>query len=59
LAAALAQLGCIEEARIEARLFMTDYPDFRIETVLDTQPFRNRADREHFAEGYRKAGVPE
>src|SRR5262249_26300123 len=50
LAAALAQVGRIEEARIEARLFMTDYPDFRIETFLDTQPFRNRADREHFAE---------
>jgi TolB-like protein/Tfp pilus assembly protein PilF len=59
LAAALAQLGRIEEARTEARLFMADYPDFRIETFLDTQPFRNQADRAHFAEGYRKAGVPE
>jgi TolB-like protein/class 3 adenylate cyclase len=59
LAAALAQLGRIEEARIEGRLFMTDYPDFRIEAFLDTQPFRNRADREHFAEAYRKAGLPE
>ena len=59
LAAALAQLGRIEEARIEGRLFMADYPDFQIETFLDTRPFRNRADREHFAEGYRKAEVPE
>ena len=59
LAAALAQLGRIEEARVEGRLFMADNPDFRIEAFLDTQPFRNRADREHFAEGYRKAGVPE
>jgi len=59
LAAALAQLGRLEEARIEARLFMADYPDFRIESFLDTQPFRHRADREHFAEGYRKCALPE
>ena len=59
LAAALAQLGRIEEGRLEGRLFMADYPDFRIETFLDTQPFRLGADREHFAEGYRKAGLPE
>jgi TolB-like protein/class 3 adenylate cyclase len=59
LAAALAQLGRIEEARLEGRLFMVDYPSFRIESFLDTQPFRNRADREHFAEGYRKAALPE
>jgi TolB-like protein/class 3 adenylate cyclase/Tfp pilus assembly protein PilF len=59
LAAALAQLGRLEEARTEGRLFMADYPDFRIESFLDTQPFRHRADREHFADGYRKVGVPE
>jgi TolB-like protein/class 3 adenylate cyclase/Tfp pilus assembly protein PilF len=59
LAAALAQLGCLEEARIEGRLFMADYPDFRIESFLDTQPFRHRADREHFADGYRKCALPE
>jgi TolB-like protein len=59
LAAALAQLGRIEEASVEGRLFMADYPSFRIEAFLDTQPFLNRSDREHFAEGYRKAGLPE
>jgi TolB-like protein len=59
LAAALAQLGRFDEERIEGRLFMADYPDFRIEAFLDTQPFRHRTDREHFAEGYRKAGLPE
>ena len=58
LAAALAQLGRLEEARIEGRLFMADYPDFRIDSFLDTQPFRHQADREHFAEGYRKAALP-
>lgn len=59
LAAALAKLGRSEEARIEGRLFVADYPEFRIESFLDSQPFRNRADREHFAEGYRKSALPE
>jgi TolB-like protein len=59
LAAALAQLGRLEEACFEGRLFMADYPDFRIESFLDTQPFRHHADREHFADGYRKVGLPE
>jgi TolB-like protein/class 3 adenylate cyclase len=59
LAAALAQLGRLEEGRTEGRLFMADYPDFRIESFLDSQPFRHRADREHFAEGYRKCALPE
>lgn len=59
LAAALAQLGRIEEARTEGRLFMADYPSFRIGSFLDTQPFRNLSDREHFAVGYRKAALPE
>ena len=59
LAAALAQLGRVEEGRMEARLFMADYPGFRIETFLDTQPFRLASDREHLAEGYRKAGLPD
>jgi TolB-like protein/class 3 adenylate cyclase/Tfp pilus assembly protein PilF len=59
LAAALAQLGRIEEARIEGRLFMAEFPNFRIETFLDTQAFRHKTDREHFADGYRKAGLPE
>ena len=30
---------------------------FGSKSFLDTQPFRQRADREHFAEGYRKAAL--
>jgi TolB-like protein/Tfp pilus assembly protein PilF len=59
LAAALAQLGRIEEAVFEGRLFMADFPDFRIGSFLETQPFRFEHDREHFADGYRKAALPE
>ena len=55
----MGQIGRTEDARIEARLFLADYPNFRIEPFLDTQPFRYQADREHLAEGYRKAGLPE
>lgn len=59
LAAALAQLRRRDEARLEGRLFMRDYPGFRIVPFLATQPFLHEADREHFAEGYRMAGLPE
>jgi hypothetical protein len=40
------------------RLFLADYSNFRIESFLD-KPFGHQADREHFAEGYRKAKLPE
>ena len=59
LAAALAQLGRYEEARLEGRLFMADFPQFRTAEFLETQPFRHEVDRQHFAEGYRKAALPE
>jgi tetratricopeptide (TPR) repeat protein len=59
LAAALGQLGRYEEGRLEGRLFMADFPQFRIGEFLETQPFRHEVDRQHFAEGYRKAALPE
>jgi TolB-like protein/class 3 adenylate cyclase/cytochrome c-type biogenesis protein CcmH/NrfG len=59
LAASLAQLGRVEEARREAALFMANTPQFTIGGWIATQPFRDEAVREHFIEGYRKAGLPE
>jgi tetratricopeptide (TPR) repeat protein len=59
LAASLAQLGRTEEARQEAELFMVSNPHFTIGYWAATQPFRDEAIREHFVEGYRKAGLPE
>jgi hypothetical protein len=38
---------------------MADFPLFRTSEFLDTQPFRHEVDRQHFAEGYRKAALPE
>jgi tetratricopeptide (TPR) repeat protein len=59
LAAALAQLDRLEEAREEARLYVARNPHFRISYWIETQPFRDLATRDRFVEGYRKAGLPD
>lgn len=57
-AAALAQLGQLDEAREVGREFMTTYPSFTIDSWAKIQPFRNGGDLHHFVEGYAKAGLP-
>ena len=57
-AAALAQLGRLEEARQEARHFLVSSPGFTISQWAATQRFRQRADLEHFVDGYARAGLP-
>lgn len=59
LAASLAQAGRIEEAKDEASFFMASNPDFTISYWEETQPIRDPHIRNHFVEGYRKAGLPE
>jgi TolB-like protein len=59
LAASLAQLGRLEEARQEAEMFMVSNPHFTISHWASTQPFRDEATRAHFIDGYLKAGLPE
>jgi TolB-like protein/class 3 adenylate cyclase/cytochrome c-type biogenesis protein CcmH/NrfG len=59
LAASLAQLGRLDEARREAEMFMASNPHFTIRHWIETQPFRNETAYEHFVDGYRKAGLPE
>ena len=59
LAAALAQLGRLSEAQEEAQKFLLEFPDFSAQQWGSTQPFRNDADRQHFIDGYLKAGLPE
>ncbi len=59
LAAALAQLGRMAEAREEARKFLVEFPHFSAQQWGSTQPFHNDADRRHFIDGYIKAGLPE
>ena len=59
LAASLAQLGKIDDARREAALYMASNPNFKIGFWAASQPIRDAAVRQHFIEGYRKAGLPE
>ncbi|MEZ5831055.1 MAG: adenylate/guanylate cyclase domain-containing protein [Dongiaceae bacterium] len=59
LAAALAQLGGIDEARREAKLFLVTNPHFTISHWLHYWPGRDQDVRDHFVDGFRKAGLPE
>jgi adenylate cyclase len=59
LAGALAQLGRMSEAQEEARKFLLEFPNFSARQWASKQPFRNDADRQHFIDGYVKAGLPE
>jgi TolB-like protein len=59
LAASLAQLGRLDEARAEAELFLVGNPDFSIRHWAVMEPFRDDAMRERFIAGFRKAGLPE
>ncbi|OCP38967.1 adenylate/guanylate cyclase domain-containing protein [Ensifer sp. LC163] len=59
LAAALAQLERIADARKAGSEFLSEFPDFSARQWGRTQPFRNDADRQHFIDGYIKAGLPE
>jgi TolB-like protein len=58
LAASLAQLGRLDEARVETELFLVGNPDFTIRHWAATEPFRDAAVLEHFVDGFAKAGLP-
>jgi tetratricopeptide (TPR) repeat protein len=59
LAASLAQLGRVDEARSEVELFLISNPHFSVRHFVATQPFRDYATRDHFVDGLRKAGFPQ
>lgn len=58
LAASLAQLGQLAEAHEEACRFLEINPGFKAALWAATQPFRRDEDRQHFVDGYIKAGLP-
>ncbi|WP_027052785.1 winged helix-turn-helix domain-containing tetratricopeptide repeat protein [Mesorhizobium erdmanii] len=58
LAASLAQLGRLDEARAEVELFLVGNPHFTTRHWVWTEPFRDTAMMEHFVDGFRKAGLP-
>ena len=59
LAASLAQLGLIDEARQEAALFMASNPQFTIRHWVSSTQFNDAATKAHFIEGFRLAGLQE
>jgi adenylate cyclase len=60
LAATLAQLGQIDEARAEAAEVLRLQPGYTIAgTARRLFAFKSREDDEHFSDGLRKAGLPE
>jgi TolB-like protein/class 3 adenylate cyclase/Flp pilus assembly protein TadD len=59
LAAALAQLGRIDEARREAAMYMESTPGFRISRWVALHSYGDPAILAHYADGCRKAGLPE
>jgi TolB-like protein/class 3 adenylate cyclase len=59
LAASLAQLGEMDEARREAMLFSASNPSFTISRWSEAQPCQDAAMLQHFIEGFRKAGLRE
>jgi adenylate cyclase len=59
LAAAYGQLGREQEAKAAAEEYLKLTPDFSLARHLEMLPFQRAEDREHYAEGLRKAGLPE
>ncbi len=59
LAASLAKLGRIDDARRAATVYMESTPGFRISRWVALHPYGDPATLEHYAEGCRLAGLPE
>lgn len=59
LAASLAQLGRLDEARAEVELFLVGNRHFSTAYWVATEPFRDDATMQHFVDGFRKAGLPD
>jgi len=59
LAAAYGQLGRAQDAKAAADEYLKLTPDFSIARHLEMLHFRRAEDRENYAEGLRKAGLPE
>ena len=58
LAAAYAMLDRMDEAKAAAREFLENRPQFSIRQWASSQPIKSDSDRQHFIDGYLKAGLP-
>jgi adenylate cyclase len=52
-------MGDEEEAHREAEMFLIAQPHLTIDNWLNSQPLRDSDVRDHFVDGFRKAGLPE
>jgi adenylate cyclase len=57
LAVAYGQLGREQDAKAAVEEYLRRTPDFSVVRHLEMMPFRHAEDREHYAEGLRKAGL--
>ncbi|OYV67591.1 MAG: hypothetical protein B7Z74_09425 [Deltaproteobacteria bacterium 21-66-5] len=57
--AALGYLGRTQEAAVVRQRLLAIEPDFSVQRFRDTTPMQHEADRAHYAEGLRRAGVAE
>ncbi len=57
--AALGHLGQMQEAAVVRRRLLAIEPDFTVRRFIATSPFERAQDSEHFAEGLRRAEIPE
>jgi adenylate cyclase len=57
--ASYAQLGRLEEARAEVAKLLELHPHFSLKEFNEKFYFKNQADRDHYLDGLRKAGVSE
>jgi adenylate cyclase len=58
-ATALAHLGSLDEARAALARALAVNPAFSVSFIDAVLPFSNPADRDHYIDGLRKAGLPE
>jgi DNA-binding SARP family transcriptional activator/tetratricopeptide (TPR) repeat protein len=56
---ALGHLGRSQEAAVVLQRLVAIEPDFTVERFVASAPFEREIDRDHYAEGLRRAGVPE
>ena len=59
LAVAYAQLGREQEAKAAAEEYLRRTPDFSLASHLEMLNFQRAQERDHYADGLRKAGLPE
>jgi DNA-binding SARP family transcriptional activator/TolB-like protein len=57
--AALGHLGRTQEATVARRRLLAMEPEFTVERYILSSPLEREADKQHFAEGLRLAGIPE